>query len=103
MFRENENVLTDAGGNFYSTDSRLSTAQDVFLHTSDQDIEQNQLLHTEWSTDKMATAQVIRKLFPRPKFFPKRTEISVKKKIIIQNGRADKQTVYSTDDQFQFS
>ncbi|CAG9858370.1 unnamed protein product [Phyllotreta striolata] len=99
LYEQNKYLLNSETKRLESTNSSYTTLESLF--ENNESFPSN--THISWRVTKMATARVVRQVFPKPFFLPDRSGQSVERFVIIDGPEADPYALPSTECSYVFA
>lgn len=98
IYNQNKNILNSETKRLESTNSSYTNLKDLFSNN----VELSSHTHISWRITKMATARVIRQVFPKPFFLPERSGQSVERFLMIDGAKAEPYVLPNTECSYVF-
>uniref|UniRef100_A0A6P7FRX2 Uncharacterized protein LOC114332028 n=1 Tax=Diabrotica virgifera virgifera TaxID=50390 RepID=A0A6P7FRX2_DIAVI len=100
-YKQNRVLLDSETRRLQSTNSSITTLRDLF--GSDDNIFLSNLnTHISWRITKMASARIIRQVFPKPFFLPERSGQSVERFVMLDGHTAEPYVLPNTECSYVF-
>ncbi|KAJ8919302.1 hypothetical protein NQ315_003886 [Exocentrus adspersus] len=100
LYNENQEVFNTEMWRVKSTNSSIRNLQDLFRY--DMADSAFSATHTSWRINKMVTARIIRKIFPRPPFISERSGQSVERYVMVDGAKAEPYVFPNTECSYIF-